>query len=257
VTVSSGTPALVPAPLEYRGIGYDAVMVSINHARYVGALWYTLRVSGDRSGSLENPLPGTPIAWRSLDRPAVRVPDVRAGKSWVAPIAAPRRIVAELLTGPADTMVVNRATSAGDPHPGHRDSQSAPPLALLPQPPARRVWERWPARAGTRAVPRARSRREGQRRYGDEHSLASLRCPQRSAAGIGQQNFDARVNASPPGWLQSLRSERSGGVGDLDRTVDNHRRGATLQYNAVARDSLGNPVSVTIGWTSTVTSVRR
>ena len=41
----------------------------------------------------------------------------------------------------------------------------------------------------------------------------------------------------------------------LDRKVDTIARLATLQYTATARDSLGNPVSVTVGWTSTVPTI--
>jgi len=73
---------------------------------------------------------------------------------------------------------------------------------------------------------------------------------------VGPQSFDARVQGIPNAVVFNATAV-SGSVASvtLDRTVDTIARGVTLQYNAVARDSLGNPVSVTVGWTSTVPSV--
>ncbi len=73
---------------------------------------------------------------------------------------------------------------------------------------------------------------------------------------VGFQTFEARVaGIATPVVFTALSVSGSVASVILDRSVDTISRGATLQYNATAMDTLGNPVSVTIGWTSTVPTV--
>ena len=107
VTVTSGgVPAVVQAPIVYVGVGYDAVSVVIGTPDTSVLFGDTVQLNATAWGALEQIIPGTPIAWRSLDSTRVRVPDAATGKVVGALQRGPARIVAELLTGPADTVLV-------------------------------------------------------------------------------------------------------------------------------------------------------
>jgi plastocyanin len=257
VTVTSGAPALVPTPIEYVGVGSDAVSVIISTPDTSVLFGDTVRLTATVWGPLEQQLPGTPIAWRSLDSLRVKVPNRAVAKVVGGTQRGLARIVAELLTGPADTVIVTAQPLPGTLTRVSGDSQVAPPLAALPLPLRVRV-------LGSDGLPVQvpvlfRALATGATVSADTVVSDSLGYAQVTAtlgASVGQQNFDSRVNgiANPVAFKAYAVS---GGVASLtlDRTVDTIARGATLQYNAVARDSLGNAVNVTIGWTSTVPSV--
>ena len=258
VTVTTGaTGTIVPAPLQYVGVGYDAVAVVIGTLDTTVLFGDTLRLSATAWGSLEQPIPGTPIAWRSLDSARVVVPDRAVGRVVGGAQRGAARVVAELLTGPADTMIVTAQpvptvlTRIGG------DGQTAVPLAPLPQPLRVRVTAG--DGLGVRVPVAFSALATGAAVSADTVASDSLGYAEVTATlgpGVGPQSFEARVNgiATPIGFTATAVSGAVASV-TLDRTVDTIPRGATLQYTAVARDSLGNPVSVTIGWSSTVPAV--
>ena len=107
VTVTSGgTPAVVAAPIVYVGIGYDAVAVTIGTPDTSVRFGDTLSLSATAWNSQDQAIPGTPIAWRSLDSVRVKVPDERVAKVVGGSQRGPTQIIAELLTGQADTITV-------------------------------------------------------------------------------------------------------------------------------------------------------
>jgi len=127
-----GTP--VPTPIEYVGVGYDAVAVFITTPDTLIVANQTLQLDAVVLGPSEQTIPGTPIEWRSLDSLRVRVPDRRVGQVIGGNQRGPARIVARLLTGPADTMIV-----VAQPVPAglaivSGGGQSAPAGSQLPQP---------------------------------------------------------------------------------------------------------------------------
>ena len=257
VTVTSGAGSIVPAPLDYVGYGYDAVAVVIATPDTAVLFGDSLQLATTVWGSLEQQLPGTPIAWRSLDSLRVRVPNRAVARVVGGSQRGPARIVAELLTGPADTVVVTAQPVPTLLTRVSGEGQTAVPLATLPQPLRVRVTAN--DGLGVRVLVVFRALAAGATVSPDTVMTDSLGYAEVTGIlgpGVGQQTFDARVAriATPVVFTATALSGTIATV-TLDRTVDTIARGATLQYNATARDSLGNPVSVTIGWTSTVTSV--
>src|SRR5256884_974501 len=107
VTVTSGTvSAPVTVPIAYVGVGYDAVSVVIVTPDTSLLFGDTLQLVAAAWGHLGNIIPGTPIAWRSLDSLRVRIADRAKGRLVGATQRGIARIVAQLLTGPADTVLV-------------------------------------------------------------------------------------------------------------------------------------------------------
>jgi hypothetical protein len=107
VTVTSGgVPAVVTAPIVYVGIGFDATRVVITTPDTSVLSGDTVQMSAAAFDALDQIIPGTPIAWRSLDSTRVKVPDPATGKVVGGLQRGPAQIVAELLTGPADTVLV-------------------------------------------------------------------------------------------------------------------------------------------------------
>jgi adhesin/invasin len=102
---TTGPGPQVDVTLIYTGIGADAALVECLYDSvplFAGDATLLSAVARDSAGA---PIPGTPVAWRSLDTAIARVPAAGTGSVMgVAPGTA--RIVAELLTGPADTAVV-------------------------------------------------------------------------------------------------------------------------------------------------------
>ena len=258
VTVTSGTGSLVPTPIVYVGVGYDAVAVYIGTPDTTVLFGDTLPVSATAWGSLEQQIPGTPIVWRSLDSARVRVPDRARGKVVGGSQRGAARIVAELLTGPADTVVVTAQPVPTLLTRVSGEAQSGIPLAALPLPLRVRVTAA--DGLGVMKVPVVfRALAAGASVSLDTVRSDSLGYAEVTATlgpGVGSQSFDAKVaRIATPVVFTATSLSGSVATVTLDRTVDTIARGATLQYSATARDSLGNAVSVTIGWTSTVTSV--
>jgi len=257
VTVTSGIAALVSAPIEYVGVGYDAVSVVIGTPDTSVLFGDTLRLSANAWGPLEQQIPGTPIAWRSLDSLRVRVPNHAVARAVGGPQRGPARIVAQLLTGPADTVLVTAQAVPAVLTRVSGDSQTATPAAPLPIP--LRVRVLGSDGLGVRVPVLFRALATGAAVSADtvlSDSLGYAEVIGTLGPAIGLQTFDARVTGVAAAVV-FREFAVSGSVASvtLDRTVDTIARGASLQYTATARDPLGNPVSVTIGWTSTVPSV--
>ncbi|HXV86775.1 MAG TPA: hypothetical protein VD793_08760, partial [Gemmatimonadales bacterium] len=105
---TAGTePVPVDAPFDYVGTGANAA--------YVEILSGTLNLNTGQSGLLEAAaydssnavIPGTPIAWSSLDTARARLARPDSGRVIAGAQRGAARIVATLLTGPADTGTVN------------------------------------------------------------------------------------------------------------------------------------------------------
>jgi plastocyanin len=258
ITVTSGsTGTVVPAPLEYVGVGYDAAFVVIGSPDTSVLFGDTLQLSATAWGAIDLPIPGTPVAWRSLDSLRVRVPNRAVGKVVGGSQRGPARIVAQLLTGPSDTVLVTAQPVPTVLTRVSGDGQTAVPFATLPQPLRVRVTAN--DGLGVQVPVAFRALAAGASVSLDTVMSDSLGYAEVTGVlgpGVGQQTFDARVAriATPVVFTATAVSGTVASV-TLDRTVDTIARGATLQYNATARDSSGNPVSVTIGWTSTITSV--
>jgi len=258
VTVSARAAAIVTAPLEYVGIGYDAVQVVIGTPNTSVFFGDTLQLNATAWGSQQQIIPGTPIAWRSLDSLRVRVPNQAAGTVVGGVQRGPARIVAELLTGPADTVIVTAQPLPASLAKVGGDTQTATPSATLPIPLRVRVLAN--DGLGVRSVPVAF-------RAIDAGASVSVNTVATDSLGfaevvgtlgpaLGTQTFEAQVAsvATPITFTATAISATVASV-TIDRTLDTIPRGATLQYSATAHDPLGLPVAVTIGWTSTVPAV--
>jgi len=257
VTVSSGPAALVSAPIEYVGVGFDAVSVAIGTPDTSVLFGDTLALTATAFGPSQQPIPGTPIAWRSLDSLRVRVPNHAVAKVVGGPQRGAARIVAQLLTGPADTVIVTAQAVPATLTRISGDSQTATPAAPLPIP--LRVRVLGSDGLGVRVPVLFRPLAAGAAVSADtvlSDSLGYAEVTGTLGPATGLQIFDASVTGVATSVVFREFSV-SGSVASvtLDRTVDTIARGASLQYTATARDPNGNPVSVTIGWTSTVPSV--
>ena len=255
---TSGSVAIVTAPIAYVGVGYDAVAVVITTADTSLLFGDTVRLGAFAFGGLEQIIPGTPIAWRSLDSARVRVPDQAVGTVVGATQRGPARIVAELLTGPADTVIVTAQPLPTTLIKASGDTQTALPLTTLPQPLRVRVLAN--DGLGVRSVPVAfRALAAGAAVSVDtvmSDSLGYAAVIGALGPAIGAQTFEARAaHVATPVTFSATAINATVASVTLDRTVDTIARGATLLYTATARDALGLPVPVTIGWSSIVQTV--
>ncbi|HEX9580166.1 MAG TPA: hypothetical protein VF970_03595, partial [Gemmatimonadales bacterium] len=108
VTPTTGTdPVPVQAPFDYVGTGANAAYVEI----LTGALnlntGQTAVLEAAAYDSSNAVIPGTPIAWSSLDTARASVARPDSGRVIAGAQRGAARIVATLLTGPADTGTVN------------------------------------------------------------------------------------------------------------------------------------------------------
>jgi len=256
VTANGGTTP-IETQIAYVGVGSDAVSVVIGTPDTAVFFGQTLQLDAVAWGSLEQPIPGTPIAWRSLDSTRVRVPNRAVGQVVGGPARGTARIVAQLLTGPADTVLIAAQPVASALSRVSGDSQTAVPGVALPLPLRVRVTAT--DGLGVRVPVTFRALTAGDSVgpglvVSDSAGYAETNASVGPAAG--PRTFQASVAgiAAPVTFTATALSGAVASV-TLDRTADTIPRGATLQYAATARDSLGNPVSVTIGWTSTGPSV--
>ena len=258
VTVTSGTvSAPVTVPIAYVGVGYDAVSVVIVTPDTSLLFGDTLQLVAAAWGHLGNIIPGTPIAWRSLDSLRVRIADRAKGRLVGATQRGIARIVAQLLTGPADTVLVTAQPVPSQLTLVSGDAQTAVPAAALPLPLRVRVLA--VDGLGVRVPVRFRAISPGALVSDSvvmSDSLGYAEVIGTLGSAVGPQTFEASVShvANPVTFRATSVSGTVASV-TLNRTVDTIARAATLKYTATARDSLGNPVNVTIGWRSTVLSV--
>jgi hypothetical protein len=116
VTAATGSSQTEPLPIEinfiYVGIGANAAAVQITSENVGVALGDTVVITAVALDSAGAPIPGTPIAWSSLDPQRAQVPDPRTGRVIGGPERGPARIVATLLTGQADTITIGVGAQA-------------------------------------------------------------------------------------------------------------------------------------------------
>ncbi|MBK7905105.1 MAG: hypothetical protein IPJ78_00915 [Gemmatimonadetes bacterium] len=100
-------PPAPQVPVNYTGPGSQASVVEI-------APGVTTILSGDPFAFVAaardaqgQPIAGTPIAWRSADTTRARINTPGAGTGITLPARGPVAIIAQLLTGPADTVVLD------------------------------------------------------------------------------------------------------------------------------------------------------
>ena len=257
VRVTTGTPAIIPTPIEYVGVGFDAAAVMITSPDTALFFGDTLQLGAVALSTAGQVIPGTPIAWRSLDPARVGVPDQAAGEVVAASQRGAARIVGELLTGPADTVFV-----IAQPLPAalalvSGDTQTAVPAAVLPIPLRARVLGN--DGLGVRGVPVAfRALTPGASVTLDtviSDQLGYAEVTGTLGPALGLQTFEARVAGAAPVTFAATALSTTIASVTINRTLDTIPRGAPLQYAAVANDALGNPVALTIGWTSTLPAV--
>ncbi|HEV8266281.1 MAG TPA: hypothetical protein VGQ06_15140 [Gemmatimonadales bacterium] len=135
VTVTAqGGARPVETPIVYVGVGFDAVAVIIATPDTVVSFGQTLQLNAVALGLTDQTIPGTPIAWRSLDSTRVRVPNRAVGQVVGGTARGTARIVAQLLTGPADTVLVTAQPTPSALTRISGDSQTAVPGVALPVP---------------------------------------------------------------------------------------------------------------------------
>jgi len=256
VTTSGGAKP-VETPITYVGVGFDAVSVSITTHDTAVFFGQSLTLTAEAFGPADTVIPGTPIAWRSLDSARVRIPNRALAQVVGGSARGTARIVAQLLNGPADTVLVAAQPVASTLARVSGDSQTAVPGVPLPVPLRVRVTAT--DGLGVRVPVSFAALGAGDSVSPSLVLSDTLGYAQTNAfigPAAGPRAFRASVTgiASPVTFNATALSGAVASV-TLDRAVDTIARGATLQYTATARDSSGNPVSVTIGWTSTVPSV--
>jgi hypothetical protein len=104
---SSGAPVPIDLPIQYVGVGADAAGVRITSRQPTLLVRGRDTLVAEAFDDQNRPIPGTPIAWSSLDATAT-VPNPASGVV-IGSGVGEARIVATLLTGPADTL----ATTVG------------------------------------------------------------------------------------------------------------------------------------------------
>lgn len=110
VTVTPATggapPPIIAVPLAYTGTGANAAAVQILTTGAMVLTGQSVLLNGVALDSASQPIPGTPIEWRSLDSSRAVVPVRDSGRVLGGAVRGNARIVARLLTGQADTVTV-------------------------------------------------------------------------------------------------------------------------------------------------------
>ena len=135
---SSGAPAPIDVPLTYTGVGANAasvVLILPDGPIVAGVPTPVLAAAFDSAGQ---PIPGVPVAFRSLDPLIATVPDVAIG-AVLGVARGSARVVAELLTGPADTGLVSVTLPPSVLVADSGSGQTGPAAGLLPAPLVARV----------------------------------------------------------------------------------------------------------------------
>ncbi|HEX7546534.1 MAG TPA: hypothetical protein VF368_07385, partial [Gemmatimonadaceae bacterium] len=127
----------IQIPVRYTGPGYNAATVVIAPRGTTvpsGSPFAFSAVAKDSSGQA---IPNTPIIWTSLDPTVASVTAVTAGTGFAGIQRGSARIVAQLLTGPADTVMLNITLPAsqiiaqgGNGQTGSVGTQLAQPLVV-------------------------------------------------------------------------------------------------------------------------------
>ena len=91
----------------YVGVGANAASVRITNPGAIVLFGASVTLTAEALDAQGQAIAGTPIAWSSLDPALATVPDPAVGTVVAGTQAGPARIVATLLTGPADTLAVS------------------------------------------------------------------------------------------------------------------------------------------------------
>jgi DNA-binding beta-propeller fold protein YncE len=138
-TTGGDPPPLLAVPLTYTGTGSAAASVAIaspDTALFFGG---SILLQAQALDSAGQPIPGTPIEWRSLDTARVRVPEADSGRVVGNLQRGVARIVARLLTSQADTVQVTAQPVPNTITVDAGNNQSGPPGTPLAQPLVARV----------------------------------------------------------------------------------------------------------------------
>ena len=108
VTATSGSSIGTPTPVTivYVGVGSDADSVRITTPGASVLFGDTVLLDAIALDSVGAPIPGTPIRWLSTDEVRGTFPDDEIGKLVGGSTRGSLSVIAELLTGPADTVTV-------------------------------------------------------------------------------------------------------------------------------------------------------
>ena len=134
-----GAPAPPPVsiPVTYTGPGASATTLRISPRQLAVGAGNTFNFSAIASGP-SGAIPGTPIVWTSLDQSLATINSPGAGAGSALTVRGSVRIVAQLLTGPADTATLiiqptpaNIALVSGNTQTGPTGAQLALPVTVL------------------------------------------------------------------------------------------------------------------------------
>jgi hypothetical protein len=137
VPSGGGTTAPVQVPVAYTGPGASATVVAItphNPSVVAGGTFALTAAAKDAGGTV---LAGTPVVWTSLDTTIAKITAPAAGAGTTLNVRGTARIVAQLLTGPADTaqvLVTLPASQIAKPATASGDAQTGTAGAALAQP---------------------------------------------------------------------------------------------------------------------------
>jgi hypothetical protein len=132
--VGGGTPPAIPVPLAYTGVGADAASVVILVPETPLFFGQQLTLRAVVLDSADQPIPGAPVEWRSLDSTRVRVARPDSGRVIAQPLRGPAPIVARLLTDQADTVQLLSQPTPSTIAVSSGNNQSALPGAALAAP---------------------------------------------------------------------------------------------------------------------------
>jgi hypothetical protein len=103
---SSGSPDPTVIPIEYVGVGADAETLTISPDSFTGRRLSNTSFAATLLDSSDAPLPLAPVAFTSTDSQRVRV-DLRTGATSLLGARGTAKIIAQTLTGQADTATVS------------------------------------------------------------------------------------------------------------------------------------------------------
>jgi len=134
VALAGSRSAVLEAILIYVGVGFDATALTITTPATTLAFGETLVLAAVAVGAGGQPIPGTPVAWTSLDPAVVTVANAAVGLAVAGITRGTARIVATTPTGLADTLIVDVVPLPGQLQIVSGDGQFANAGGILPLP---------------------------------------------------------------------------------------------------------------------------
>ncbi len=245
---TGGDATPVTVTFVYSGVGADAAFVTIGAPGGPLFAGDSARLVATAYDSAEGPIPGTPVAWRSLDPTIAAMPFPDSGLV-VGITRGTARIVAELLTGPADTVPLSvllpPATIVADSGSG----QTGPAGGLLPNRIVARVrasdgvgvanlWVRFVVSLGGGAVSADSALTDVNGRAGVTWTLGNV---------VGNQTVTASTPALPTDSAVFSATSTATGPGAIVISAGNNQSAlvgtaVTTAPRVRVTDALGNPV---------------